>query len=95
MAQPLMMSYTAGVIARTVEDVILFDDIFSECRGSRQEIQLNGTRLGYPVNYWQDLDTKVKLDPIIQKAFSRSGLRPLESYDTVCDKALAKVENTL
>ena len=51
----------AGVMARTVEDVIMFDDIFSECKGSRQEIQLNGSRLGYPVNYWEDLDTKVKL----------------------------------
>lgn len=49
---------TVGVIARTVADVILFDDIFSDCNSSRQEIQLNGTRLGYPLNYWEGLDAK-------------------------------------
>ena len=47
-------------MARTVEDVIMFDNIFSDCRGSRKEIQLNGSRLGFPVNYWEDLDNKVK-----------------------------------
>lgn len=47
------------MIARTVADVILFDDIFSDCNSSRQEIQLNGTRLGYPLNYWEGLDAKV------------------------------------
>lgn len=50
----------SGVMARTVEDVIMFDDIFSECKGSREQIQLKGSRLGYPVNYWEDLDAKVK-----------------------------------
>ena len=45
-------------MARTVEDVIMFDNIFSECNYSRQEIELNGSRIGYPVNYWEGLDVK-------------------------------------
>ncbi len=50
----------AGVIARTVKDVILFDSIFSDCHYPRPDLMLKGTRLGYPVNYWKGLDTRVR-----------------------------------
>ena len=49
-----------GVIARTVKDVILFDSIFSDCHYSRPDLVLKGTRLGYPLNYWKGLDTRVR-----------------------------------
>jgi len=48
------------VIARTVKDVILFDSIFSDCHYPRPDLALKGTRLGYPVNYWKGLDTRVR-----------------------------------
>ena len=51
----------AGVIARTVRDVILFDSIFSDCHYPRPDMELKGYRLGYPVNYWKGLDTRVSL----------------------------------
>lgn len=51
----------AGVIARTVKDVILFDSIFSDCHYPRPDMELKGYRLGYPVNYWKGLDTRVSL----------------------------------
>lgn len=48
------------MIARTVKDVILFDSIFSDCHYPRPDLVLRGTRLGYPVNYWKGLDTRVR-----------------------------------
>ena len=48
------------MIARTVKDVILFDSIFSDCHYPRPDLVLKGTRLGYPVNYWKGLDTRVR-----------------------------------
>lgn len=69
-------------MARSVEDVIMFDDIFSECNAnsSRQEIQLNGTRLGYPINYWEDLDPKVCFLPLWCPSglFVLQGCKPVE-----------------
>lgn len=53
--------YATGVMARTVGDVIMFDSIFSECTYARQKIELNGSRIGYPINYWEGLDTKANL----------------------------------
>lgn len=52
--------WDAGVMARTVKDVILFDSIFSDCHFPRPDLVLKGTRLGYPVNYWKGLDTRVR-----------------------------------
>ena len=46
-------------MARTVEDVIIFDNIFSDCHYSRPPIELEGYRLGYPTNYWRGLDARV------------------------------------
>jgi len=60
-----------GVIARTVRDVILFDSIFSDCHYTRPAIDLKGSRLGYPVNYWKGLDTRVRLQVLQSKKYSR------------------------
>jgi len=47
------------VIARSAKDVILFDEIFSDCDISKPEIKLKGMRIGYPTNLWKGLDAKV------------------------------------
>ena len=37
----------------------MFDSIFSDCHFPRPDLELKGSRLGYPVNYWKGLDTRV------------------------------------
>ncbi|KAK9790121.1 hypothetical protein WJX73_005501 [Symbiochloris irregularis] len=47
---------TVGVMARTIEDIMLFDSIFNDCPASeraKQGVKLKGLRMGYPREWWQ------------------------------------------
>ncbi|CAL8463001.1 g2535 [Coccomyxa elongata] len=44
-----------GVNARSVADVKLFNDIFSDCPKAYREVKVDGLRMGYPKNFWEDL----------------------------------------
>lgn len=56
-----LMVFCAGVMARSMNDIIMYDELFSDCprpdSGSVQK--LKGLRLGYPHQLWQDLDDDV------------------------------------
>ncbi len=54
---------TAGVIARTVSDVMLFNSLFSDCNDAYPEVELKGMRIGYPKNFWADLGDEVSAPP--------------------------------
>ena len=49
----------AGVNARSVADVKLFNDIFTDCDKSYRSVELGKLRLGYPTNFWADLGLEV------------------------------------
>ncbi len=51
----------AGVNARSVADVKLFNDIFSDCPKAYQEVKVGGLRVGYPKNFWEDLGEEVSI----------------------------------
>lgn len=55
------MVFFAGVMARSMDDIIMYDELFSDCpRPGTESIQkLNGLRLGFPHQLWQDLDADV------------------------------------
>ena len=59
----LMHSSPAGVIARTVSDVALFNVLFSDCQEAYPEVELKGLRVGYPTNFWADLGGEVRICP--------------------------------
>ena len=59
----LMISSTAGVIARTVSDVALFNSLFSDCQDAYPDVELQGLRMGYPTNFWADLGDEVSTGP--------------------------------
>lgn len=50
-----------GVNARSVADVKMFNDIFSDCAEDYKEVKLEGLRMGYPKNFWEDLGEEVDL----------------------------------
>ena len=47
--------------ARSVTDVKLFNDIFSDCDKAYKEIKLDGLRIGYPKNFWEDIGEEVSV----------------------------------
>ncbi len=57
--QPCRMR--TGVMARSMNDIILYDELFSDCeRPAKAEISsLEGLRLGYPTQLWEGLDNDV------------------------------------
>jgi hypothetical protein len=59
----LLHACTAGVIARTVSDVMLFNSLFSDCSEAYPEVELKGMRIGYPTNFWADLGDEVSAPP--------------------------------
>lgn len=59
----LLPACIAGVIARTLSDVMLFNSLFSDCSEAYPEVQLKGMRIGYPKNFWADLGDEVSAPP--------------------------------
>ena len=53
----------SGFMARSVEDIQLFNSILSDCDSQYQEVSLKGLRLGYPVDRWEGLDAEVPPHP--------------------------------
>ena len=53
----------AGVMARSVADIALFNSIFSDCNTTAVNVSLAGYRIGYPTNWWADLGTEVRPSP--------------------------------
>ena len=51
--------WVAGLIARTVEDIQFLDAIFNDCPRTDQDVSLEGLRIGYPYNWWDDLGEEV------------------------------------
>eukprot|EP00891_Asterochloris_glomerata_P000681 jgi/Astpho2/681/Aster-x0031 len=45
---------TPGIITRSVADVILFNEILSACNTRAAPVEVEGLRLGYPTNFWND-----------------------------------------
>lgn len=58
---PRYVICAAGVVARTVSDVMLFNSIFSDCSEAMPELELKGLRVGYPTNFWADLGDEVRI----------------------------------
>ena len=58
-----MILLAAGVIARTVSDVALFNSLFSDCQEAYPDVELKGLRMGYPTNFWADLGDEVSIRP--------------------------------
>ena len=52
---------TAGIMARTVADVSLFDAIFNDCPSTRpaDQIVVAGLRMGVPKQWWEGLGKEV------------------------------------
>ena len=53
---------TVGVITRSVADVKLFDDIFSDCPSPRTfgKVDVKGLRIGIPTPWWKDIGKEVR-----------------------------------
>ena len=53
-----------GVNARSMADVMLFNDIFSECSKTKaySSVVPKGLRVGYPRNFWNDTGEEVRLN---------------------------------
>ena len=54
---------TVGTMSRSVEDIILFDDIFSDCLPKARPAvpSMQGLRLGLPRQWWEGLDPQVRV----------------------------------
>ena len=50
---------TAGIITRSVADVILFNEILSFCNTRAAPAEAKDLRLGYPTNFWNDTASEV------------------------------------
>ena len=50
-----------GVNARTVSDVKLLNNIFSDGPKEYKDVDVSTLRLGYPVNFWRDVGDEVCL----------------------------------
>ncbi len=55
------MGCAAGVNSRSVSDVKLFNNIFSDCDKSYKAVKVDGLRIGYPKNFWEDIGEEVSL----------------------------------
>lgn len=49
----------AGVMARSVSDIAMFNRIFSSCNTTAVNVSLAGYRVGYATNWWANLGTEV------------------------------------
>ena len=49
----------AGVMARSVSDIAMFNKIFSTCNSTLPSVNLSGYRIGYATNWWADLGPEV------------------------------------
>ena len=56
-----MHANAAGVNARSVADVKLFNDIFSECGKGYSALAAEGLRVGIPKNFWEDIGEEAGL----------------------------------
>ena len=52
----------AGVNARSMADVKLFNRLFSDCGAAYRPLAAQGLRVGYPRNFWEDLGWEVRAD---------------------------------
>lgn len=50
-----------GLIARSVADIRFLDTIFNQCPRKDTNIELNGYRIGYPREWFQDIGDEVWL----------------------------------
>ena len=50
---------SAGVMARSVKDIILMDQLVSVCNTTIPSVDLEGLRVGYPTNWWSKLAEEV------------------------------------
>jgi mandelamide amidase len=79
---------TAGPLARTVDDVILFDSICAPDTHENKQVSLAGTRIGVPRAFFYDnLDTE--LAPVVETALatlSNAGAELVEvNFDGIAD----------
>ncbi len=51
--------FAAGVNARSMADVKLFNSIFSDCEKDYKDVSLGSLRIGFPKNFWEDLGEEV------------------------------------
>ena len=57
---PLVASRdTPGMMARTVEDIILMNSVLSTCNTSIPAVNLTGLRVGYATNWWAQVADEV------------------------------------
>ena len=49
----------AGVMARSVSDIAMFNKIFSTCNSTLPSVNLSGYRIGYATNWWANLGPEV------------------------------------
>ncbi|EIE27340.1 amidase signature enzyme [Coccomyxa subellipsoidea C-169] len=70
---------TVGVNSRSVSDVKLFNDIFSDCDKSYKAVKVEGLRIGYPKNFWEDIgeETTGAFDAAIE-ALKAAGVKLVE-----------------
>ncbi|GAB4821099.1 hypothetical protein N2152v2_008145 [Parachlorella kessleri] len=59
---------TVGALARTVDDVIMFTKVFSDCNETFPQLDLAGLRLGYPTDFWKGLESEAA--PVYEAALS-------------------------
>ena len=65
-------------------DVRLFNDIFSDCPKAYREVLVEGLRMGYPRNFWEDLGEEVSISRHISVYMRRISPSPgLQGTTTV------------
>lgn len=65
----LTVSGTAGLMARSVEDVEFLDRTLNNCSRPRKDVQLEGLRVGYPREWWHDTGDEVRNQSISNRCF--------------------------
>lgn len=56
-------AHSAGVMARSVSDIAMFNKIFSTCNSTLPSVNLSGYRIGYATNWWANLGPEVIFCP--------------------------------
>ena len=62
----------AGVMARSVSDIAMFNKIFSTCNSTLPSVNLSGYRIGYATNWWANLGPEVICCPCMVSSYSIS-----------------------
>jgi hypothetical protein len=57
-------------------DIKLFNTLFSDCSSANRPVNVKGLRVGYPINFWEDVGEEVGLLLLRRCVHANQHVRP-------------------